>query len=103
MHARFYKRGRTIDYYKASTIWACISDAIHRLLLDTTWNIGSNSKQAGGLLDIFPIPSELPFTRNTTIGELILEGMLSLPQQMKVLLDKMTRSYGRGQNQENYR
>lgn len=94
MQARFFKKRKAIGYYKTSSIWYGIGEAVQTLQLDVSWNIGTNSScstwfddwtSQGTLSDIVPIPAELWYTRNMLVGDFIVDGMLNFLQPLLLL------------------
>lgn len=91
MRARFLAKGRPIQYYKGSSTWKGIKEALEIISLDITWLIGSNSKLllwhdnwtgVGPLSAIAAIPNALLNTQDSKVGDYVVDGVLHIPTEI---------------------
>lgn len=95
MHARFYRKGAPLNYHKMSAVCYGIRHVLPSVAADTLWCIGSKSNcsfwhdrwtTSRPSFCRIQIPDHLQQTAQFTIGQLISNGQLLIPEQIQTYL-----------------
>lgn len=104
LQARFLRGGMPLNYYKSSSVWVGISQAIPQLKMDVAWSVGSKSNRNlytddwtvnGAFLDRAPIPPNPQYTTKHMLGQYVFNGKIMLPGPVQLHLQNLGITYSK--------